>query len=215
MNKLLFQKVFSEERTQKYFNRHADEVKAIRHYQANIRLSESFYPLLSIFEVALRNSLNRELTKMYGRPDWYLEFNKSPELANLVREITNAHQHITRRNEKASAPKVIAELTLGFWVRLLNTEYELVLWHDLRRAFPLLPKVQRKRKTVSSPLNSIRNFRNRVYHNEPVSWQFQALDDIHQEIYLVLGWLDDGLPAFAQSVDRFPTVLLDVKKKLK
>ena len=34
--------------------------------------------------------------------------------------------------------KVIAEITLGFWVRLFNAEFERILWKDLRRAFPFM-----------------------------------------------------------------------------
>ncbi len=44
---------------------------------------------------------------------------------------------------------------LGFWVSLLNSEYERLLWKDLRRAFPFMPKKDRQRKNVSAPLNTI------------------------------------------------------------
>ena len=49
-----------------------DEAKAIKHYQANIKLAEAFYTSLSMLEVALRNALSRELETMTGREDWYL-----------------------------------------------------------------------------------------------------------------------------------------------
>lgn len=59
---------------EKYCNRYPDsEQKAIEHYHSNIELSESFYSILSIFEVAFRNSLNRELTEYFGAKDWYLK----------------------------------------------------------------------------------------------------------------------------------------------
>ena len=94
--------------------------KALLHYQINIKLSESFYSLLSIFEVALRNSLNRELTSLYGTQDWYLHVGSVPGLKDLRREINMAQNHITKRKEIVKGSKIVDELTLGFWVRILN-----------------------------------------------------------------------------------------------
>ena len=54
---------------ERYFQLYEDEKKAIDHYCSNIELAESFYPSLSIFEVALRNALSRELETMAGRED--------------------------------------------------------------------------------------------------------------------------------------------------
>jgi hypothetical protein len=210
------QKVFSTDRMQKYLDRHpSDQNKALIHYQANIRLSESFYPLLSVFEVSLRNSLNRELTKLFGTPDWYLNIAARPDLRELRKEINTAQSHITRREEIITGPKVVAELTLGFWIRILNVEYERILWKSLRKAFPFLPKVDRQRHTVSVPLNNIRNFRNRVYHNEPIAWNFNALEAVHTDLISVLGWLNNELPNYAHSVSRFNSVLAEAKADLK
>ncbi|PRZ02251.1 Abi family protein [Marinilabilia salmonicolor] len=121
MNRQFYEKVFSTQRMEKYFKRYPDnEFKAIEHYHLNIELSESFYSVLSIFEVALRNSLNRELTGYFGTKDWYLKIESVPGLKNLKNSINTAKKHIANRDENISANKVVAELTLGFWVRLLN-----------------------------------------------------------------------------------------------
>ena len=56
---------------ERYFRLHNDEKRAITHYQSNIELAESFYPCVSILEVALRNAISRELETMTGREDWY------------------------------------------------------------------------------------------------------------------------------------------------
>ncbi len=62
--KYFFEKVFSTERMRRYYAAHpTDDAMAITHYQSNIELSSSFYACLSVFEVALRNSLNRELIR--------------------------------------------------------------------------------------------------------------------------------------------------------
>jgi hypothetical protein len=156
MNRSYLEKVFSEERMQKYFAvRPGGESKSILHYQCNIQVSEAFYPVISVLEVALRNSITRELTVKFDGPDWYNHFPTTPGLNNLVKEIIAAQFQITRRHELVSPSKIVAELTLGFWVRLFNAEYERVLWKDLRRAFPLPPK---DRQTTAQSLSSTEQF---------------------------------------------------------
>ncbi len=63
--------MFSTQRMEKYFSHYPNnERMAIRHYHLNMELSEGFYSSLSIFEVALRNSLNWELVEKFG-VNWY------------------------------------------------------------------------------------------------------------------------------------------------
>ena len=81
---------------------------------------------------------------------------------------------------------------------MLNVAYENVLWKSLRRAFPNLPKHERKRRVVSRPINKIRDFRNRVYHNEPISWWLDKVEETRLKIITVLGWLNDELPDYAK-----------------
>lgn len=216
MNKQYLEKVFSADRMRKYFNAHpCNDNKAMLHYQCNIQISEALYPSLSVLEVALRNALNDQLTKKFGVADWYTHFPTTPGLSNLNKEIAKAQQIITLRKEVVTPPKVVAELTLGFWVRLFNREYELILWKDLRRAFPNMEKKKRQRKNVSAPLNHFRTLRNRVFHNEPICWSFKSLEDAHDEIILLMGWLNRDLPKWISAVDRFDAVLIDVRNKLK
>lgn len=91
MDRQYYEKVFSNERMQKFFDHHPDNVKkAIDHYQINIELSEALYPILSIFEVAFRNSLNRELSTHFDTSDWYIQLATTPGLKELNKEISNA-----------------------------------------------------------------------------------------------------------------------------
>jgi len=91
MNREYFEKVFSTKRMSKFLDAHSqDERKAIPHYQANIELCESFYPLISVLEVAHRNSINRELITNYKIDDWNVHFAITPGLKTLNRNIPNA-----------------------------------------------------------------------------------------------------------------------------
>ena len=188
-----------------------DESRAVKHYQSNIKLTEAFYTSLSVLEVALRNALSRELKTMTGRDDWYVIFANTPGLTNLNKYITQATKQIAGRHEQITTSKIIAELTLGFWVSLLNAEYERLLWKDLRRAFPYIPKKDRKRKNVSAPLNRFRSFRNRVFHNESICWNMKKVQEIHDELLLVLEWINKDLPEWLTEIDRFENVQEQIK----
>lgn len=213
MDKKFYEKVFSDQRMEKYFREYYTEQLAIEYYHANIKISESLYSILSLFEVALRNSLNRELTDLFGTKEWYERIPTTPGLADLNGNISIAKRQISKRNETITADKVVAELTLGFWVRLLNSEYELILWKHLRRAFPFMEKRSRKRKNVSAPINKIRDFRNRVFHHEPISWNIDRVENLRQQILMVIRWINKDLPLIAEKLDRSLEVIQDEKKR--
>ncbi|MCQ2339863.1 MAG: hypothetical protein MJZ79_03675 [Paludibacteraceae bacterium] len=111
----LLQSAFSTQRMSKYLRYHHDDSDAaVQHYKANIRLAESFYTSLSVFEVVLRNALSSELSAMTKRDDWYEVFSETPQLKNLSIEIAQAIHHIQDRGELVYPDKVISELTFGF-----------------------------------------------------------------------------------------------------
>lgn len=200
---------------EKYFRLYPnDENRAILHYKCNLELAEAFYPSLSVFEVTLRNALCRELETMMGRQDWYATFSNTPGLTSLNHYISQANKHIAGRHETITPSKIIAELTLGFWVSLLNSEYERLLWKNLRRAFPFMPKQDRQRKNVSAPLNTFRTFRNRVFHNEAICWNLDRVKKIHQEMVMVMGWMNKDVPEWLTQIDRFHAVCDYIKRAM-
>lgn len=210
-NKAFFDKVFSDKRMERYFALYPyDEQRAVVHYRCNLQLSEAMYVPISVLEVTLRNALCRELIHMTGRDDWYAVFPNTPGLSNLNRYITQASKQISGRHEQITPSKIVAELTLGFWVSLFNSEYERILWKDLRRAFPNMPKMIRKRKNISAPLNRFRVFRNRVFHNESICWNLSRINEIHSEMIEVLGWINDGVSEWLSQYDRFKTVTSEI-----
>ena len=202
----------SAQRLKKYISLYdGDMAKVVAHYKANLFLSESLYTSLSVFEVTLRNALSKQLERMMGRKDWYSVFPSNSALKSLTSEITVAIRHISQRGEMVSPDKIIAELTFGFWVTLLNSEYELTLWKDLRLAFPHMPKKDRKRKNVSSSCNALRKLRNRVFHHESICWNLDYITDIHNRLVMVLGWINADMPSWLDEVDHFSKVVDEIR----
>ena len=83
-NKSYFEKIFSTKRMERYGRLYNDEKRAIAHYQCNIELAESFYPCLSILEVALRNALSRELEPSRRFLNWQISIAWSPYFILLL-----------------------------------------------------------------------------------------------------------------------------------
>lgn len=212
-DKTFFDDSFSLTRMRPYYDRYSgDEKKALRHYRQNIQLAEALLPSLSIYEVALRNSIIRELERMSGKKDWYTYFSTVPSLKALDGQVDVAKQHIVKRGEVVTPDKINGELTMGFWVLLFNAKYERYLWKELRKAFPHMPKSKRQRKYVSAPLNEIRDLRNRVFHNESISWNLSRLEELHYSILEVCGWINPMIPLWIKKVERFDKVVLTIMR---
>ena len=206
---------FSAQRLSKYLAyNHGDADRTVKHYKANLRLAESLYISLSVFEVTLRNALSRELHNLAGKDDWWDIFYTTFDLAPLVPEIDKAKALIRNRGEKVTTDKILSEMTFGFWVMLLNSQYERVLWKSLRKAFPNLPKKDRQRKNVSAPCNSLRRLRNRIFHQEAICWDLFYVTCLHDNLITVLGWMNADVPAWLATIDPFDQVCADIRTEM-
>ena len=128
----------------------------------------------------------------------------------LATQDLTAYEEIKSRisNHKIpeTAGQIVANSDFGFWIRLLNSRYENILWPRLlRSAFPSMPNRIRTRKKLSNRLNKIRAMRNRVFHYEPI-WNDASLAQKHEEIYETIGWIDLHVANVTRLLDRFPGV---------
>ncbi|AVB17288.1 MULTISPECIES: Abi family protein [Pseudomonas syringae group] len=205
MNWSDLEKHFSSARLSRYRASCAgDEVKAATAYVNNMLLAEAMMPMLSVLEIALKNGIHRRLSALYHRADWWEEWASDQAFAWQSREVASAKNKLQRRSETATTDKIVAELAFGFWSSLFNGSFQTVLWKDLRLVFPRCPKHQRKRQTISSALNLIRNLRNRVFHHEQLLWLAPSLLDLHMKGTEVIGWLDPQLVPWLAQYDRLP-----------
>lgn len=215
-NKAIVDRIISKDRIQPYLTHHRDNLdNAIDHYKSNIVISESFYPLLSILEVGLRNSIDFQLSNRFGDINWYenKDFIKISSRFQIER-ISEARSNIQAAKKDITTGRVISELTFGFWTSLFDTKFELTLWKHLRLAFPNCPKQLRKRKTIASKLNLIRKFRNRIFHHESISWNLIALDTYKNDIIEVISWLNQDLIEWLGDLNHVEKVIFQEKNKI-
>lgn len=217
MNYSTLERILSQDRLAPYLAKHGgDTNKAIEHYKANIKISESFYSGIAILEVGLRNNIDLQLKRKYGTENWFDDAAFIKDVSSFqIDKISDARRTIHREKKAVTSGKMVAELTFGFWTSLFDTKFEKVLWKDLRLAFPKCPKKERQRKNISSKLNSIRKLRNRVFHHESISWNINALDNYKKEILEGIDWLNGDLTTFFKDTIRIEEVLRKQEKYIK
>jgi hypothetical protein len=89
---------------------------------------------IAVIEVALRNALSKELAAHLG-PRWFLDPAISAD-PRLERARDQALQEFRRSDKRVTSSRVTSQLSLGFWVNLLDSRGD-PLWRAcLYRAFP-------------------------------------------------------------------------------
>lgn len=191
-------------------------VSANRLYFANMRLAQAFHPILSQFEVVVRNSLNNVMASNFSDPEWVLNqrngFMRDASLSFsnffLRNSIAKSERKLKTRGIPITAGKIIADQTFGFWVSLfLPHHYSLISGCPIH-AFPAKP-AQENRASIHSKLEEIKDFRNRVNHCEPLCFSGLTIDcsqalKIRADLYRLLNWIDPALPPFFSKFDRVP-----------
>ena len=207
------EKHFSAARLGRYRSaRGGDEARAAADYAFNLKLAEAMMPVLNILEIALRNGIHARLSARYERQDWWAVWENNPVFRWQNKENAGAITKLSRRHEPQTADKVIAELTFGFWSSLFNTQFQDVLWKDLRLVFARCPKPLRQRHNVSAALNQIRDLRNRIFHHEPLLWLKPPLPEHHAAGVKVISWIDPELADWLAELDRLKSVWVEGQK---
>lgn len=145
-----------------------DVNRALRLYLWNAQVGEAFYLPIQAAEVALRNGINIALSNIYTRNWWeckslfdLLDEERRGDLTLVFRRIRNRHQELC-------TGQVVAGLSFGFWVGILDGRYNPPIWGgQLRLAFPNLPE-GRSRKSLHTSVRNVATLRNRISHHEPL-----------------------------------------------
>jgi hypothetical protein len=172
----------SSERLKTYLDAASHDVgKALRLYKENALTAASFYPLLQGVEITLRNAINREMTARWGH-DWF----RVAPLGHKERDvIEKSLRHLPKDFTKGH---LVADLSFGFWVRLLSTYYYQSLWvPQLYKCF----KMRTHQKIIHSRFVEILTLRNRIAHYEPIF--MRSYVDDRAMLLEAIGWLEPDM----------------------
>ena len=230
------ERALSPERFTSYRTIGNDDDHAWALYRWNLDLAAATGPILSDFEVTLRNTLHRELARHLGRDDWW-----TVSRLRLDQSTQESLAAVTQRHRKKLAKgsvgpgRVIADLTLGTWVQLLSkggvtsigqqVDYETRLWRPaLRNGFDTgetnsrgAPK-RPTRKEVHRRAENMQQLRNAVAHHRRISEgirRFRSSENeprvplltVLDEATELLGWMCPELAELHRSSDTISELL--------
>lgn len=201
----MYKNILSYERLKRYkLNANDSQDEIIFRYLWNIRLSEAFYPALSLFEITLRNKIDYAISKNIN-DNWLSD--KHANIMTFDAEMQTYEKTVSRLRHNFTKGQLIAELNLGFWVGLFKNKYNTVLWDKpniFSDVFPCFPEGLINRKKIVQPkIRKIHGIRNRIFHHEPIFDVKNGLDNCYRDLEQVLYWLSPEARNLFDKINRF------------
>lgn len=161
-------------------------------YSWHALTSAAFFASLHICEVSVRNAVNEALAMTYGA-DWPWNPTFERSLPNPRGTNFNPMKELLRARGKmqmGATGKVVAELKFAFWCHMFTSRYQVRIWDRCIRAFfPNIPtaySAPQARQLIYLELDSLRKFRNRIAHHEPILGH--PLPQRQTSIHLLVAW---------------------------
>lgn len=207
MNKKFYieiENIFTQNRLSVYRQDGCDDETALSRYLFNIAVCKSLYSTLHIFEIVLRNSIDKTLINFSKVQNWYdvLPLNATSQL-----KIDEAKRKITKKGKAITHDRIISELTLGFWTAFLTKTYSQCAFQSyiIKNCFKAVPKKQRNIANLQVIFDKMRILRNRVSHYERlIHWK--DLKSQHDQLLNCINWLSASAFDMALKIDDFDSV---------
>lgn len=183
-------------------------------YRLNRRLSQELFIMISCFEVALRNAIDRECRKMLGN-DWLKDSIVENGIFSSDRfqvTATCITEALRKNVQHQSHAKLIASLGFGFWRYFFASSHYNATHRCLLNIFPCRPPssklYQFNPKFIYNQLAQINHLRNRIAHHEPICFRsgYPVKSSLYaREKYEILSrlfeWMAIDSPSFLYGLD--------------
>ncbi len=155
-----------------------DFSQAHKLFEWNVQASGAAMEAIYVFELILRNAIDRELRLwnegMAGTPDWLLRPHpyllRALNQSELLKAATRARRIAAEHGRAVNNDDVLAQMSLGAWRYILPSKAiksKQKLWEvAIKNAFPAWPGKWSADSVVSRVAN-VHGLRNRVAHLEP------------------------------------------------
>lgn len=225
MNTQLRNTYLSRPRYNRYLMATANnKIRAQRLYNANIRLAQAFHPVLTQFEVVIRNSINIKLSGYFSDPDWIITqktgFMANPSLGTsrffLKTSVQKTENKLARRSIPITSGKIISDQTFGFWLAFFLAHHYSLVGGQPIHIFAHKPAIE-DRASIYSKLDEIKNFRNRVNHCEPLCFIGHVIScndaiRVRTLLYDLIEWIDPELVPFFRKIDNILNVVAKINR---
>lgn len=226
-----FERVISPKRMERYLiAMNGDTRKAMTLYRCNLHLSQEMFTIVSCFEIALRNAIDRRLVPMLG-DDWLRDsvlpggiFSSDIRLDETKRIISKSYTRL-KRNGKYSHPKLIAEMEFGVWKYMYSPLQFRLTGQCLLKVFPNKPKssslVQYNNSYIYNELDKVNSLRNRIAHHEPICFRHKSpivdtsyILNEYQKIQTLFSWMEIDARSMLYGLDHVHQVCARINNLL-
>jgi hypothetical protein len=149
-----------------------DQAAGLRLYVWNATQSAAVWPVLHVHEVVMRNAIAGVLGHVYG-DGWpfnrtFLDSLPEKQRQSFIAEREKVSEDIRKKRRGMVTGDIVARQTYQFWVTMLTARYQDRLWkRHLLLGFPNA-SAGVTRESLWKEADSVRRFRNRVAHHEPL-----------------------------------------------
>jgi hypothetical protein len=226
---IALEKAISTSRLSTYKNHHTvkNENKLIENYMFNAKISENFYFLLQNLEVTLRNAIYDSYSHAgFAKDFFYIReqntkktYNREYHSYACWKMIGTVKYHLIRDGVVPTDGKIVSELNFGFWTTLLEeNHYKTLIWRRIfKQVFPYYPHgniIDTDVDAVSKKVNAIRQFRNRIFHYEPI-FNRPNLKQDRDNILEIIGWISPEMRKISEIYDEFNDLIRKKRRMTK
>jgi len=220
MNYSDFESVISHKRMKRYLNScGGNKRKALTLYRLNLRLSQEMFTVISYYEVALRNAIDRIMSDALG-DDWIRDsilpggIFDNPLFSGTTRIIHKAYNELMT-NGKYSSSKLLSAMEFGVWKYMFSATQYRATGKRLLKAFPNKPKssvtTQYNNQFIFNELDTINRLRNRIAHHEPICFMLDSeiistsyLRNCYTRMVMLFTWMGIDAKSLLYGLDHIP-----------
>ena len=210
----------SSSRISTYKSNGHTEIETIADYVLNAKISQNFYFLLQNLEVSLRNAIYDSFKKHYPNSDFFYLFennsfnrykSKKEKHSRECWKMLCGVKYKLKHMQTLSDGKIIAELNFGFWTELLisrdnkYTDMWRRIFLDVFPNYKIKSSIDKDKISIALKIDDIRNFRNRIFHYEPIYNQSDLIKK-HVDIFDILTWLNEDMKILNELFDEFKNI---------
>ena len=223
-----FENVMSSKRMRRYLNAcGGNKRKAQTLYRLNLRLSQEMFTVISCYEVALRNAIDRIMSASLG-PDWLRDAIQpggifdGPLFTGTARIMHKAYNELIISG-KYSCSKMLSSMEFGVWKYMYSATQYRATGRRLLNVFPNKPRssavMQYNNQYIFNELDAVNRLRNRIAHHEPICF-LQDQETIstayllhcYNRILDLLKWMGIDEKALLYGLDHVLNLSLKIEK---
>lgn len=170
-------------------------------YQLNLLICQEFYIIIHTIETLFKYILHKNLSEFYNTPNWV---NKIKWQKTQSGELKDAAKLLPKHFHPE---QLLDNLSFGFWVHLLDFEYNVSIFHSgISKIFPNHPHQEKLTRTyLKNILTEALEYRNKIAHSSLIIHEEKRLLKNFRLFMLLISWMDEDYYKMVKSHIKFKT----------